>query len=226
MATRVDAWLLLAAALLLMAVGAVLLSRELAPYAYGYGTRQQVLTRLAQASPPIPPSISGTTFALETCANALDDLQLRLGPTARRLGVADTCARAAEDAIRALPGSSYAHYVSALANIRRNDPEAGLLALQRSEAYGPTEQWIAELRVRLAEDNFARLGPYAEEGHRADLALLAQSRRGIRAVAARYVADAGFRERITRVVEALPMDVQQRFVSLVRAEARAAGGGG
>jgi len=93
-------------------------------------------------------------------------------------------------------------------------------ALRHSYATGPTEQWLAELRVPVAEAALAGLSPVARAGHRQDLALLVQSRRGIAAIARRYVQDEGFRARITAVVEALPAAAQARFVQVLRATVR------
>jgi hypothetical protein len=124
-----------------------------------------------------------------------------------------------------MPSHSYGYYIEALARFALGEADMAVAALERSQAVGPNEQWLAERRVGVAETHYAALEAYAGTGHLADLALLAQSRRGIRSIAARYVANPDFRERVTAVVETLPDEIQQRFVAVVRAEARTMGAG-
>lgn len=139
--------------------------------------------------------------------------------------MANSCLETAERALVETPSLSYGQLVASIAHFALNNPGAARLTLERSQSLGPNEQWIAERRVALAEVHYDDLGAYARAGHLADLGLLAQSRRGIRSIAARYVANPAFRERVTDVVETLPIEIQRRFVSIVRAEARNIGVG-
>lgn len=211
---------LLAFSLVLGMSGAYLTARELAPFDFSFAPDAQLLDRLAQEAPPVPPSIFGTNVSLEICEEAMSGLGFFLSPRAQIEAVAGNCAATAREIGATMPGLAYAPYVEAIAFFALERPDQAAAALIRSQEIGPNEQWIAERRVALAELHYDSLGAYAEAGHLADLELLAQSRRGIRSIASRYVSSADFRERVTAVVETLPSEVQQRFVTLVRREAR------
>lgn len=217
--------LLAVSALILGSWGAYLAAREIAPFDFSFAPRSEILDRLALEPAPVPPSTFGTNVALEICDEAMTRLLFHLAPSARKSAVANSCLETAETSVSQMPSHSYGYYVEALARFALGETEAAIRALERSQAVGPNEQWLAERRVALAETHYGELDSYEEEGHHADLALLAQSRRGIRSIAARYVANPGFRERVTAVVETLPNEIQQRFVNLVRAEARSMGAG-
>lgn len=216
---------LIVAALILGSSGAYLLAREIAPFDFSFAPRSEIFERLAAEPAPVPPSIFGTNVALEICDETMNRLSFQLAPTARQNAVANSCLETTSQALSETPSLSYAHFVASRAHFALGDQGAALAALERSQSLGPNEQWIAERRVALAEVHYGALGDYAQAGHLADLGLLAQSRRGIRSIAARYVANPDFRERVTGVVETLPVDVQRRFVSIVRTEARNIGVG-
>lgn len=214
---------LIAVALSLGSTGAYLTARELAPFEFSFAPSHEVLARLADRGPPVPPSILGANVSLEICEDAMGGLGFRLSPSERINAIAAHCAQAAREVTGAMPSLSYGHYVEAMALFALGEGAAASGALALSQSVGANEQWIAERRVALAETHYDALGEYAREGHRADLALLAQSRRGIGSIAARYVSNPQFRERVTEVVETLPVEVQRRFVTTVRAEAQGQG---
>lgn len=216
---------LIVTALILGSSGAYLVAREMAPFEFSFAPRSEIFERLVSTPAPVPPSIFGANVALEICDETMSRLSFQLAPTARRTAVANSCLTSAQQALSGAPSLSYGHFVAAIAHFALDDTDAALLALERSQSLGPNEQWIAERRVSLAERHYDDLQNYARTGHLADLALLAQSRRGIRTIAARYVANPDFRERVTAVVETLPVEIQRRFVSIVRAEARTIGVG-
>ncbi|WMT86760.1 hypothetical protein NO932_17955 [Pelagibacterium sp. 26DY04] len=219
MSSVVNGMMLTVVALLLGAGGVYLAARELAPFRFSFAPSAQILARLAEDAPPVPPSVFGANVSLRICEEAMGALGFRLFPSGRIAAIASHCREAAREATGAMPSLSYGHLVEAMAlfALGRSD-EAGA-ALGRSQRVGANEQWIAERRVALAEDHYEILGAYGQTGHLNDLALLARSERGIGSVAARYVSNPGFRERATAVVETLPEDIQERFVSLVRSQA-------
>lgn len=216
---------LIVIALILGSSGAYLVAREMAPFDFSFAPRSEIFERLASEPAPVPPSIFGTNVALEICDETMSRLSFQLAPTERKSAVAISCLETAQYALSGAPSLSYGHFVASIAHFALGNAEPALLALERSQALGPNEQWIAERRVGLAEVHYDALGDYAGAGHLADLGLLAQSRRGIRSIAARYVANPQFRERVTAVVETLPVEIQRRFVSIVRTEARNIGVG-
>lgn len=92
--------------------------------------------------------------------------------------------------------------------------------LATSQLVTPTEQWIAEQRVQLAEDNLASLDARALAAHDADLRMLVSGGIGLRSLAQRYMRDEDFRERLTAVVETMPPENQQRFLNSLRSAIR------
>lgn len=114
--------------------------------------------------------------------------------------------------------NSYAWFAQAYLTAQQNNVTGAVQALHSSYQTGQTEQWIAELRVPLAEVILADLPPQTYAGHMSDLALLVQSQRGIGSIARRYVANPEFRARITSVVEALPEPDQIRFLRVLNIE--------
>ncbi len=165
-------------------------------------------------------SISANTEAIAGCLRVVNGAESLFLPQNMRFGVVRSCRALARDITAASEDNAYAWF--ALAKFAQILGQTAMFnhALERAYATGPTEQWIAEQRVELAEEALETLSSRALSGHKKDLALLVRSPRGIRAIARRYLRDAGFRDRITQVVEALSADDQVRFVSLIRLEAR------
>lgn len=167
----------------------------------------------ASSSPSL--SLSGTDEILRRCVDVVGGLYGRLQPEAMAQAAQSNCLALARSAVGAMPTYPFGWYAVALFSYRVGAAEDGEQALVRAQQVGAHEQWLAEGRVRLAEEHFEDLGSMALAGHRADLELLARSRRGVASIAYRYVSDPGFRERITAIVETLPNEDQVRFVSNV-----------
>ena len=157
-------------------------------------------------------SSASHTLFLNNCYEALTSVAARLQP-ARRASVAANCLASADRISAEEPANSFAWYVAALSAAKGGDIPGMVRRLRMSQISGPSEQWIVELRVDLAED------------HLAALTLLAQSQRGVSSIAQRYVRQADFRERITALVEKLPAAQQQRFLDYVRGAASQVSGG-
>lgn len=169
-------------------------------------------------------SSASHTLFLNNCYEALTSVAARLQP-ARRASVAANCLASADRISAEEPANSFAWYVAALSAAKRGDIPGMVRRLRMSQISGPSEQWIVELRVDLAEDHLAALSPDALAGHDGDLTLLALSQRGVSSIAQRYVRQADFRERITALVEKLPAAQQQRFLDYVRGAASQVSGG-
>jgi hypothetical protein len=122
--------------------------------------------------------------------------------------------------VATMPTNSFAWLVAAVAAVALDDSAGMNSGLVHSQRTGAREQWIAELRVRLAEDNYDKLDDKTRKLNETDLALLAENYRGVEAIARRYVGNVTFRERITSVVSSLPSDVQKRFLWSVKKIAR------
>ena len=217
MRTRTILLLVLAGAFGVLSVyAATLAQREYT--AYRAGTAWGVTEFQEFSGARLAPSHAANQNWLDGCLRAVTSIEGRLLYGESRTRLLENCKRIAEEITNASPNDAYAWYFQAylaLQNKADNDFNAALL---KSYEFGPTEQWIAELRVPLAERGLASLSAQASEGHQKDLGLLVQSRRGIGSIARRYVRDASFRARITDVVETLPQPAQQRFLRTLKAE--------
>ena len=169
-------------------------------------------------------SSASHTLFLNNSYEAQTSVAARLQP-ARRALVAANCLASADRISAEEPANSFAWYVASLSAAKAGDIPGMVRRLRVSQISGPSEQWIVELRVDLAEDHLAALSPDALAGHDGDLTLLAQSQRGVSSIAQRYVRQADFRERITALVEKLPAAQQQRFLDYVRGAASQVSGG-
>lgn len=157
-------------------------------------------------------------YWLNGCLGAVTSIKGRLLYGEDREKLLDNCWRVTEAITEASPRDAYAWYFLAYLADQKNADETFNAALQKSYESGPTEQWIAELRVPLAERGRQSLNAAALEGHQKDLGLLVESQRGIGSIARRYVRDPAFRNRITDVVETLPQTAQQRFLGTLKSE--------
>ncbi|OEO28640.1 hypothetical protein VW23_004165 [Devosia insulae DS-56] len=211
--------LLLSITSLLLAFGsAYALLAESGPYLFAGSGLAQRIEVLADGE--FHPGLSRPAhdLILDDCVAVASSLYGLTMPTERRNAALKTCSSAATGFAAASPTYAYAYYVVALLAAEHSDSGAFNAALGTSRELAPTEQWLAELRVKLSEDHLAQLQPAAIAGHETDLALLVISQRGIRVIARRYAALAGFRERITAIVETLPPEQQRRFVAALRNE--------
>lgn len=199
--------------------------REASPYFSSGIEDTERFSALAEAAPIPGPSIASERLILDNCVRTITSIYARLQPAARKAEVNGHCLEAADAAVQVNPSSSYAWYVGALTSALTGDIAGMNMRLLRSQQTGPSEQWIAELRVPLAEDHLGDLTPDVRANHDRDLGMLVASTRGISSIADRYVRQADFRERITAIVETMPEDDQRRFVSRVGSSARSAVGG-
>lgn len=175
---------------------------------------------LSEEAIPNAPSVLGQRNLMQQCDASLRSRFSRRLPEEPRQRLQTNCLELADQVSAEAPSSTFAWYVGALAAAQLGDMSGFNSRHYRSQVAGPWEQWAAERRVDLAEDYFSDLDPQVLERHLGDLTLLAQSNRGVRSIASRYVSDPDFRERITLIVETLPQDIQQRFLSNVQRASR------
>lgn len=207
----------------LAATGAVATMSELVLARSAAGTDAMFFARAKDNGLAKPGSISGTTLVLKRCNDVVGGLMGALQPPDHARPARMACAQFSSDALARMPTNGLAALVGARLAFLNNDLATANGMLAHSQSVAAHEQWLAEARVAMAEDNFSQLSAQALEGHQKDLALLAQSARGVGTIAYRYVSDPGFRERITGIVEDLSPEVQQRFLDNVRRSARAFG---
>ncbi|QDZ10706.1 hypothetical protein [Devosia ginsengisoli] len=200
------------------ATGAWATYRELQPQELGSTALDRVLA-MRDGTELSAFSIASQNNALLDCTNALgatQSLAMMYGGTEARRQIAPKCLALADHVARQTPSNAFAWYVGAEASAALQYWDGLNRRLALSWRTGPTEQWVGELRVALAEDNYQHLDDQVIAANDADLHMLVRSARGVRAIAARYVTDPGFRERITAIVETMPTENQARFLANVR----------
>lgn len=171
--------------------------------------------RIASGRAQVALSGYAKRYTLESCHYGLT-AQLSLVRPAEEIGrLATACRTYAQSVAATMPTNSFAWLVLAVADRALGDMPAMNRALEMSQRAGPNEQWIAEIRVALGEDNIDRLTDRARAGHDHDLVTLANSPRGVRTIAGRYVANEAFRNRITEIVSKQPVEAQRRFIRSV-----------
>ncbi len=204
-----------ACSLALVAGGAAATFSEARPYLYASGEADKLA---AFAEGGIAPGLSvlSARVLLDDCHGAMTSLRALTEPPAVRANVARGCAGLAHVVTAQMPTYSHGWYVAARSALVQADPSAMNAALVLSARTGPAELWLAALRVGLGEQALETLSAQALAGHERDLALLASARRGVEALAPRYLADADFRERLVRLLEAEPPARQRTFVNEIR----------
>jgi hypothetical protein len=201
----------------LLLAAAYVVAAEAGPYlsvGEGLSDRLQAL----ESDRPAVMSRDARKIVLDTCTGLTTTVAGLLLRTETRRAEADWCAGRAADFAESAPTAGYAWYVAAQLAADRHDQTAFADDLGRAYATAPTEQWLAERRVALAETHLAELTPDLLASHQRDLALLVQSARGVAAIARRYVAEPDFRNRIAAIVATLPNADQARFVATIRAQ--------
>lgn len=165
-------------------------------------------------------------IALADCTAAMKQsrsLEMQYLPVAERDALYSGCLTLASNVRSQSPANGLAWFAGAQASLLKGDVASFNTDLATSQLVTPTEQWIAEQRVQLAENNLAALDATALAAHDADLRMLVYGGLGLRSLAQRYVRDASFRERITAIVETMPPENQQRFLNSLRSVIRNAG---
>ncbi len=211
---------LLIGAALLAAGGAITAHAELNPFAVGATDAKSRFAALASNAYRPAASVLSKRLLLDTCLEAVTGIYGRLQPGEDRRTVVARCLEQADAIVAGAPSFSYGWYVGALAAAELGDVTGFNTRALQSQITGPTEQWMAELRAALVEDNIAVADDAVMARHAADLRLLVASPRGIRSISRRYVAEPAFRARIAAIVEAMPEADQARFVATVRESAR------
>lgn len=221
---RISLALILLASLLLIAAGIAMASVESRAFFSTGVTARERFEVIADGRTHVGLSSASEMLVLTNCYEALDSILAHTKPRVERDKVAANCLAIADGIVARAPAHPFAWYIGALAAADLGDEDGLSFRLGRSQATGPSEQWIAERRVDTAEDHLASLAPDVREAHDRDLVMLVRSRRGVDAIARRYVRQADFRERITALVEQLDPEAKRRFLDYVRDAARVIAG--
>jgi len=205
---------------ILFVLSAIALVYEVAPFSLQNASALARFTTLERGGETRALSTYSQWFLLNDCLEAIAGPVGMAQPSGRRVSMLKNCQSLAEKAANSNPTFALAWYIAAYASAELKQYDLFNFQLAAAQKTAPNEQWLATLRVALAEDNLDRLDTEARAGNDADLKLLVQSRLGVASIASRYVAQTNFRERITLIVETLSNEEQRRFVNYVRAAAR------
>ena len=216
------AGLLAIPALLLLCLAGWALVQEANPFLAGSGPISGRINTMIGGSRVLGLSSSAQNAFLFDCLAGVPSLEARMLAPALATRLKTRCRQGAESVIAATPVNSFAW--AALADLARLDGDLETMnsALVMSQAIGPSELWIAERRVDIAEANYANLSAEAIAANTADLRVVASSYIAVRSVALRYLVRPDFRDRITAIVETLPPHIQSRFIANVNAVMRGA----
>lgn len=176
--------------------------------------------RIAMGQARIALSAYAKRQVLSSCHYGLTSQLALVRPEAETKRFATACRNYAYAVAKTMHTNSFAWLVLAAASRAVGDDSAMNQALQISRQTGPREQWIVERRVAFAESHFDALSEQTRAGNDEDIALLANSFRGVKTIAGRYVANEAFRNRVTDVVSRQPDEIQRRFIHFVREAAK------
>ena len=221
-ASQMDRPLIATLALCVLALGAWTLNREAAQY-LAVGSRIQRVAAIPE-QPPFPGlALSTRQDNLRDCVFALQrqaSLEVRYVSEEFRASLPARCAAMALDAVELMPTYSYGWFVLAYTDAVAGNWDAMNQHLYMSQVTGQASQWVAEQRVAVAESYREHLDVRSLVSNDADLQMLVLSQRGIRSIAARYVNEPTFRERITTIVEGLPEQTQRSFIDVLNGMTR------
>lgn len=183
-----------------------------------YGDQQSIDTTVALVRGDLQRAFSfyGQKRLMAACMQGMTGMWSVLATPEQRLAHAKNCLERALSFAEDTPVEALTWTVASRASLVIGDIEAMNRYLRYARNSAPNEQWVAGLRVNLAEDALATLSDSNRREHNSDLALMVLSRKGISAIAGRYWADEAFRERITAIVEQMPNEDQRRFVASVK----------
>lgn len=210
-------------AIALLVLASVSAFSELRPFVAGGGDRASRYQAYVDGTSVSGFSSFSQTLVLQDCLKMVTSIYGRLQPQDQRTSVLENCRGEAAAITERAPTQSLAWFVQALIAAETDNPDTLNLTLAKSRLAGPNEQWIAEVRVELAEKNYDLLNAENLKGNDQDLLMLVRSNRGVRTIARRYIQKPEFRRRVADLVETLPEETQQKFVRNVRSTARQLG---
>ena len=204
------------AAVAIFSVASYGIAREAGHYLFSSLNEAQQLARVTTRTAGLPLWEHAQSRLLQDCFDMVRSFTVRAQPTERRLAVVAACRDYALDIADAAPAHGQAWAFAALFAGQLADATAFNRALQQSARVAPYEQWLVRLRVAVTEDHLALSDATTLALETTDLAVLVDSRKGVTAIARRYVDEPEFRERVVAVVETLDAAAQQRVLADVK----------
>jgi hypothetical protein len=161
-------------------------------------------------------AITTQTSYLLGCYDLMRSATLKAESPQRNEALTKTCQSTAEQLANQTQTNPLAWFVAAFAAAKAGDLDAMSSALRNSYLTGPNEQWIALLRIPLAEANRARLDADLQAFGDTDLGNVAKTGAGVAGIVNHYSSDPAFRERLTSIVEKSSPADQRRFLGFLR----------
>jgi hypothetical protein len=222
---RGPAYAVLAMVCLALAAGGALAMRE---EFSTYLRTGSIVNRAKQITPDMTIGLSTNTMraTLGDCVGTMQrfkSLEMMFEPPETRAGILNNCLATADEIAGRAPSLSLAWFTGAYAAIMLSDIAGFNDRMRRSQLTAPSEQWLADMRVELAETHLSDLDAQTRAAHEEDLKLMVRSAVGLRNVAKRWIRDENFRARIADIVETMPEETQKRFITNLQRAVRNAG---
>ena len=202
--------------LALLLGGGLALTVELQPFLADRTTSTSRVVQLAQGEAGSGLSISADQTLLLDCRSAMSSAAGQLQPPRVREALARSCLAIGDGMTAKSPTLSEAYATGAMAAGMLGDADGLSRRLVDAQASAPAEQWLARLRVAIADRHFAALSEVAVAAYERDVRLLLVDEPGIASIAYRYLEREEFRARVDMVVATLPPSERERFARWVR----------
>ena len=204
-------------ALVLFVLGsATILFQEARPFSLPRANEPRFFEEFAAAHGYFGFSTYSKLLLMRECYIGLDRIRVSGAVTPEKYNFIDICRGLATETVASAPPFGIGWLTAAYGAVLRLDAPTFNTYLEMAFKTSSHEQWLAEKRAEVAENNYGWLSADSVQRHQEDLRLLAQSPVGSEFLAARYGSDPLFRERVVAVVEKLPQEAQERFLYNVR----------
>lgn len=207
---------LMAFGILLTVGGAWAMRLELTPFTTANASPSARMLELVNGGTNYGLSISSKQVMLFDCRQAMLSLTARLQPSTMRNNLNRNCLAASDELGAEQPTFAIAWVTGAVAASQLGDWDGFNQRLARSLRVGSVEQWIAEMRVSMAEEYFDHLTDDNKAGNAADMMLMTNNDPGLLALARIYVQSPSSRGRITATIDATPDVTREKFARRVR----------
>ncbi|WP_193335477.1 hypothetical protein [Devosia beringensis] len=203
-------------AALMVIGGATAMFVELAPYTSADTPLSARVIELADGNLDYGLSTSSRHVLLADCRAAMVSLIASLQTTPVRRSLNSNCLSFSDRIVAEQPTFSIAWLTGALAAAQLADWDGFNERLSKSTRTGAVEQWIAQIRVAIAEDYHDRLDAENAAGNQTDMRLMTDTDAGLLALARVYLMSPASRGRITAVVDRTDQITHEKFLRRVR----------
>ncbi|GEM_PF-2481472 len=152
------------------------------------------------------------TRILKDCNLGLSSPIGRALPSDTYRQIALRCAELSELIIKTMPTYGLAWHMLAKTKLVLGDRLAFESAFLQSWIVSPHERWLAQERLMLVASNGSENDDTIRPAIKSDIRALLQTNSGFLFVLDLYRRDVGFRDGVTEVLEAMPGDIQRRFL--------------